>query len=447
MVFNKFRIQIIIRIALLLLVMGLIYYFLVVELNYIRTVFSFVLLMALCVELFNFLTRVNRDYCSFINSILHEDFSLYYSKSKGEKSLDQLYKTYNQLINKFHRISSEKEMNFIYLQTLVEHVKVGIISYNENNQVELVNTALKKMLNIPALRKNINISVLPQAFRDVLQEIKTGQNRLVKISVSGNLLQLAIRASEFKLEDKAYKLISVQNIKAELDKKEMESWHKLIRVLTHEIMNSITPITSLAGTLTDVSRKKIENNESDIESLKYINSGLGAIKNRSEGLLRFTENYKKLTKLPNPNFIEVSINDLCNKVKLLFMPIMESKNIKFEVSIKSESLSLCADENLLEQVLINLINNAIEAMENTSDPAIKLEINENSTGKFNILIIDKGPGIPDEILEEIFVPFYTTKEQGTGIGLNLSQQIMRLHNGEIKVTTMIGKGTVFTLSI
>jgi signal transduction histidine kinase len=279
-----------------------------------------------------------------------------------------------------------------------------------------------------------------------LLDLKSGQKALVKVDVQNELLQIAINATEFRLRDQNFTLVSLQNIQSELEEKELEAWQNLIRVLTHEIMNSVTPIASLASTINDLLNSNGQKTSAALnnETRSDVNGALRTIQKRSEGLLHFVDAYRNLTRLPVPNFQIFSVQELFKRVYHL-MQVDLAQTIRFDYSVIPESLELTADSELVEQILINILKNAIHAVTERENPRIDLTSKIDDRGRVIIQVTDNGPGIPKDMLDKIFIPFFTTKENGSGIGLSLSRQIMRLHRGTITVRSQPNEQTVFTL--
>lgn len=435
---KNFRLRILIRIIAIVLLIGLMLYFAIIDEKYLRSIYILTFIIILISELVWYIDRTNRDINSFLMGLLQNDFTTTFSASKKGKSFSQLYDTFNQITQKFKEISAERQAQHIYLETLVEHVKVGIISFDDQEKMHLINNAFKKMIGKSNFLYLSSLQTVSVELVDALRNIQPGDQKLVKLSLGGNLLQLAIHASSFKLQNQHFKLVSVQNIKNELESNELDAWQKLIRVLTHEIMNSVTPISSLTDTLSQIAAGA---NDSP-EVLPKIQQGLEAIKLRSEGLQTFTEAYRKLTRIPTPSFTKVNVHHLIKRVQTLFEN--ELNAIKIEIYIP-ENLEIIADGALIEQVMINLIKNAIDAVSEVASPRINIstEVNE----KVYITISDNGSGIEADKLDKIFVPFFTTKPDGSGVGLALSREIIRLHNGSIDVYSQTGTGTQFTVTL
>lgn len=452
MAFNSFRFNLIVRILLLTTTLFVFVYLLVNT----QLAFTMVLLAALAlvqiILLVKHVDKTNRLLNSFVQSIRYSDFSRTFQVESTDSSLNKLKTTLNEVIQDFQTVRAEKEESFHYLQTVIQHIGIALIAYQRDGSVELINNATKKLFQI---RNMNNVQVLTEYSPDLVQKlltIKHGENVLVKIREKDDLLQLSIYGTEFKIHNRNIMLVSIKNIQHELDEKEMESWQKLIRVLTHEIMNSITPISSLSSTVNllmdDIvsSLNEKEGCHHEMEDLQEISSALKTIHKRTEGLIHFVNTYRNLTRIPTPNFTIFPVIRLLKNVCELHQSEMDAKNIRCEVSVEPASLELSADEQLIEQVLINLIKNAIHALENRTNGVISLKAFLNKRGKITIQVTDNGPGILPEVLDKIFIPFFSTKPQGSGIGLSLSRQILRLHDGNINAFSEAEKETKFVLT-
>ena len=277
-----------------------------------------------------------------------------------------------------------------------------------------------------------------------IREIHTGETRLIKLTVENELLQLSIHASEFKLEDRYYKLISMQNIKTELDIREMEAWQKLIRVLSHEIMNSVSPISSLSETLHGMVK---ENNNllttSNASLYDALDKGLEAIKIRSEGLYNFTQTYRKLTGVPKLSLKKTNLKEILHRVQVLMTAKINEH--KIQLRILEVDVDIVVDPELMEHVFINLLLNAIDALKGKSDPSIHIRISKHQKGNLCIHVADNGEGIDEQTIEKIFIPFFTTRKNGSGIGLALTKQILQLHHADIQLKSEVGIGTEFII--
>jgi two-component system, NtrC family, nitrogen regulation sensor histidine kinase NtrY len=443
LILRNFRFNLLIR---LLLLMGLclLLAFLVMQTNFV--VVPLLVggsLIAAVIELLYYLERSNRDLRGFLASIQHDDFSTTFTTQRRGKSFDRLYGELNRITEQFQRIRAQKEAQYQYLQTIVAHVEVGLLAYSQRSgEVLLMNQTLQRMLRRPYLQHVNGLRHLGEPFARTLTELPTGERALIKLRRGSDLLQLAVRATEFKLEGEPYRLISCQNIRGELEARDLEAWQQLIRILTHEIMNSVTPVVSLSGTLREMFDD--ESALDDPENLLDARAGLSAIEARGRGLIRFTEAYRDLTRLPEPQFEAVVVDDLLGRIHTLYRQQLLAQGI--ELRIEAEELPpIQADPQLIEQVLINLIKNAAEALTSTPQPRVCLRAYA-ADGRSYLQVQDNGPGIPEEVLERIFVPFFTTKTNGSGIGLSLSRQIMQRHKGELSAFSEPEQGTTFTLA-
>jgi len=440
---KNFRLNILIRIIFMAILIAFLIYFILVEQHYLRSVYLFIFIVILIIEFVWYVDRTNRDFASFLMALLQGDFTTTFSESNKGKSFGELYRAFNLITKRFKKISTDKQAQHIYLETLVEHVKVGIISFDQNEKIHLMNNAIKQMLGKSTMLYLKSFSTISDELVETLRTIKPGNQKLIKVTVNNNLLQLSIHASAFKLQNDTYKLVSIQNIKNELESNELDAWKKLIRVLTHEIMNSVTPISSLTDTLGQIAQKENEKSSPTQEAMIKLQQGLDAIKTRSEGLQTFTEAYKSLTRIPQPSFVEANIYKLINGIETLLLE--ELKNIRFEIYTSDKDIKVIADPTLLEQVIINIIKNAIEAVADRKNPAISISIDKSE--KVIIQITDNGQGIDEDKIDKVFIPFFTTKANGSGIGLALSREIIRQHNGTISVKSRKGEGTVFTITL
>lgn len=407
------------------------------------------LFIIVAANLIYYVNKTNKDLGSFLLAIKQGGFTSGFTSGSRGTTYDQLSNAFNEVIEEFRKISIQKESQFHYLQTVNENIGVALISFTSNGEIEMMNPAAKNLLNKPYLR---NLNDLKKVDRDlyrVIDNLESGNKELLKIVLDGELVHLSIQAKQFILQEKEFKLVLLQNINNEIEAKEVEAWQKLISVLTHEIMNSVTPIISLITAVNSILqndegiKKKIDTLQP--EEIEDIYGSLKTIENRSKGLLKFVNAYKDYSKTPEMNPIDFDIIQLIRRIASLLNPDMEEKNIKLSLITSEQKIKTKADAELIEQVLINLIKNAIEVLEGCSNPEIKIFIRKTEDNRVDISVSDNGPGIDHEIIEKIFVPFYTTKKKGTGIGLSLSRQIMKLHNGNISVKSEPGKGTEFSL--
>jgi len=433
---KHFVIQIILRLTLVSVGMfGLIYYS-YIELNYIRIFFIAFFIFIALIELFYYLNRANKDTSNFLQSIIHNDFTLKYSADNKGNSYNKLYDTFNEVNQKFIKASQSEATEYHYLNTLIHQLKVGILSFDEKGRIGLANKAVKSLLGKTELINLLSIKKISPLLFDSFNQLKGSESRVLKVELKNRVHQLSINVSEFRLRDRSYKLFSIQDIRGELDENEMAAWQKLIRVLTHEIMNSVAPITSLSGTLNKmVSTSQQSKTPLSIQQLSSLHDGLDAIENRSNGLMKFTEAYRSLTRIPLPNIKSVDGRLYFQRIKSLFIPTLAESKIQFEMHIPKSDFELNIDPDLMEQVFINLLKNAKEAILENEEIQGKITLSVQKAVNWTISISDNGGGIPKNVLENIFIPFYTTKDSGSGVGLSLVKQIVQLHKGNIEIAT------------
>ncbi len=445
MVYKNFRLHCVIRVILLGATIYLFFYLLLQTALYATIVIVASVIVYQIYALIHFVEKTNRDLTRFLEAIKHTDFSQTFSGTGLGSSFEPLKKVFNEVIEQFRRARSEKEEHFRYLQTVVQHVGIGLIAFTQDGEIGLINTAAKRLLRVAHLKNIKTLESLSKKLVTTLLEMESGGKALIKIDDKTEFLHLAVYATEFKLREQQFTLVSIQNIQSELEEKEMEAWQNLIRVLTHEIMNSVTPISSLASTVNELLEKPKSRSEITPEYISDMRGAVLTIQKRSEGLLHFVDAYRSLTRIPRPNFKIFHVAELFTGVEQLLRASFKEKTIGLNVRIEPESLELTADPEMIEQVLINLLLNAIQALHGKSDAKIELTSRLDERGRVIIQVTDNGPGIIPEVLDKIFIPFFTTKPEGSGIGLSLSRQIMRLHRGTITARSEPNVATIFTL--
>jgi two-component system nitrogen regulation sensor histidine kinase NtrY len=406
------------------------------------------LILYLTFSIFRFAEKTNQELSRFFDAIKYSDFSQSFAQKGWGSAFEDLHHAFSEVIQRFQETRSEKEEQYRYLQNVVQHVGVGLMAFHPNGEVVLINNAAKRLLKVNQLRNIKKLSHNNPVLVKELFRVRTGDKVLVKFRELQELLHLSIYATAFKLWGRSVTLISIQNIRSELEEKEMEAWQKLIRVMTHEIMNSITPIASLASTINDMlDGEKTQSPDSltELDTVNDVRSAVKTIQRRSEGLLRFVESYRSLARLPKPDFQIYAIRDLFNRIEQLLQSKFKQQKIDLKTTIYPPGLELTADPQLIEQVLINLLNNAIKAVKKKSKAEIELTAQLNEWSRVLIQVRDNGKGIPEEIQEKIFIPFFSTDKDGSGIGLSLCRQIMRLHGGTITVHSRPSIETIFSL--
>ncbi len=445
MVYERFRAQCLGRILLLSATIAL-WVYLFFQTTYYATLLIVAGVVAYQVyALVHDVEKANRDLTRFLQAVQSSDFSQTFTGKGLGASFDALKTAFNEVLNEFRRARAEKEEHSRYLQTVVQHVGIGLIAFQPDGAVELMNNAARRLLRVGSPLRNIqSLEPFSKPLIDALLRLKPGEKALVRVEDHGELLHLAIYATEFRLRERNFILVSIQNIQSELEEKEMEAWQNLIRVLTHEIMNSVTPIASLASTANGLLSAQKEDHPQE-ETLNDVRDAVRTIQRRSQGLLHFVDAYRRLTRIPKPDFQIFPVAELFGRVQNLLRAEMESRGIHLLSQVEPKTLELTADPELIEQVLINLLLNAAQALEGRPDATVGLMARMDERGRVLVHVTDNGPGILDEVQEKIFIPFFTTRRDGSGIGLSLSRQIMRLHRGTIGVQSTPNVETIFTL--
>lgn len=443
MVYRKLRIAIVIHSGLILLWAGLFSFVLFRTRLYAALVILGLLFVYQVSALARAVDRANRDLARFFQSVRYGDFTQAFRGRDPDRSFRELHAALAEVMGAFRKARAEKEEQALYLRTVVQHIGIGLVVFEPDGDVDLVNDAARRLFKLVQLKNIRNLEDRHPALVKTLLGMKPRERALVKAEIGDEQLQLSLYATEFKLRGQEFRLVSIQDIRGELEEKEIEAWQKLIRVLTHEIMNSMTPISSLASTVQDLVAGAPKA-EVDPEAAKDIQAALRTIQKRSEGLLHFVDGYRSLARISKPNLKLFPARDLFTNVNQLLGARLAERNVHLNVSSSPAAIELLADPDLLEQVLINLVLNGVDATVGREAPQVEIAASLDERGRPVIQVKDNGSGIVPENLDKVFVPFFSTKEGGSGIGLALSRQIMRLHNGSISVASKPGE-TVFTL--
>ncbi len=445
MIFKRYETRLIIRLLLLFVVMfGAVW--LIMNKQYFFAACISPILFYQLYDLFKLLKNAQDEVKEFAESVHYRDFSRYFNVKQAPAELQPLREGFNEINTTFKVISREKETQYVYLQKILELVDTGILSYEvQEGEIAWMNETFKKLLSIPYLKTIHSLEKRDESlYKDVIA-VKPGEIRVSKVTTDKATFKVLLSATAFQTDGKVFKLIAFQNVNEALDETEAAAWRKLLSVMTHEIMNSVAPISSLAETLKNrlqASTNDLQNNAGSLEDLAI---GIDTIKRRSEGLLKFAETYRNLNKITTLNAKKVFVRDLFENLNQLMQPTLEQKNIELEIILKDPDISLSVDSNLVDQVLINLLVNAIEAVKEKELPRIALSAYYSNDNKTTIKIADNGAGMSEEVLDKIFIPFFSTRKTGSGIGLSLCKQIMMLHKGSIQVQSKEGEGTAFML--
>ncbi len=446
---NNFRANVVLR-ALALVVLSIVLAWSTVSTTWVATPFVCAALLLLSVvELIRYVERTSGELASFLNFIAHQDFSTPVTIPYKGRVFAELQQAYRVLSGELRRLNLQKEANHRYLEAVIEHVGIALCCLDAAGEVKMLNEPARRLFGVPYLHSIVSFRRVDARLPDLLLQLGAGERTLLDVRLGEDVLQLVLYATSFELLEQRYKLVSFHNIRDELDQQEIDSWRKLIRVLTHEIMNSVTPITSLSRlvreTMIDESkipplfRTLVPQEQADM--LRSVT----AIHARSSSLLDFVQAYRSFAKLPEPVFAQVNVRVLMERARTLMWQEAEAAQIAVELQCSDPALLIHADAGHAEQVLINLLRNAMEALAGKPKPRIELRGFRSDQGRVLLQVADNGAGIAAEHLDSIFVPFFTTKRNGTGVGLSISRQLMRVNRGGISVRSTPGEGSVFTL--
>jgi two-component system, NtrC family, nitrogen regulation sensor histidine kinase NtrY len=444
MTFKNFESRIIIRVLLLLVVLSLAAY-LMVQKQFLYLALLSPVIFYQVVDFIRFQYKAQEELNQFVESIHYRDFSRYFDVKHAPVELQPLRKGFNEINSTFKVISKEKETQYHYLQKILELVDTGILSYElESGTVVWMNESLKKLLNLPYLKTIHSLAKRDLTLHNEIEALQPGTSKIATAHLEKGTFKVLLSATAFQTDDKRYKLVAFQNVNEALDETESKAWQKLLSVMTHEIMNSVAPISSLANTI----KNRLQHSIADLGedgAAEDIAIGIDTIKRRSEGLLRFAETYRNLNKITTLNLKKIYVSELFSHLHQLMQPTLTQKGIELEIILRDGDVSFQADANLMEQVLINLLVNSIEAVKEKEHPKIILSAGIAPNKKVVLKISDNGSGMPEEVLDKIFIPFFSTKKNGSGIGLSLCKQIVMLHRGTIQVQSKEGEGTSFSL--
>ncbi|HEX3386496.1 MAG TPA: HAMP domain-containing sensor histidine kinase [Mucilaginibacter sp.] len=396
------------------------------------------------IEMIRFQKKAQDEVTQFVESIHYRDFSRHFDVRRAPTELKPLRKGFNEINSTFKLISRERETQYHYLQKILELVDTGIMSYDiETGETGWLNEAFKKIMGIPYLKTIHSLEKREEVLYQDIVKLKPGESKVITMTRNQQLVKILVSASLLRSDEQVYKLVAFQNVSEALDETESKAWQKLLSVMTHEIMNSVAPISSLADTLKNrlQSPDMVGAMNGQLEDLEL---GIDTIKRRSEGLLKFTESYRNLNKITKLDLKKILVRDLFENLNSLMAPTMEKKHIELDIVLRDPALAIEADINLVEQVLINLVVNAIEAVKDREEPHITLSA-ETAGNRTIVKISDNGMGMAPELMDKIFIPFFSTRKTGSGIGLSLCKQIMLLHKGNIQVQSSEGVGSAFAL--
>lgn len=445
MAYSRFETTVGLQVALIVIVSAVLAYVFIATSYYATMLLLAAVLVLLVIGLLRNVRRTNRELARFMLAIKHEDFAQSFAAQPAGGAFAELARALEEIMRRLRAAHAAKEEQASYLDTLVQHVPVAVIALDANGNVDLFNQAARRLLGTAAPQKLQDFTAFGPEFVARVFSLVPGQPELIGVQRDNGLLQLNALATQITIRGREYKIVSLQDIHGELEARELEAWQNLIRVLAHEIMNSATPISSLAATAAEL---LAEAREPDGPSsvIADVQDAVDTIAKRSTGLVHFVESYRRLTRLPKPVMKPVAVAALFGRVAQLMGPEVERRGIALVQEVTPRGLDITADADLLEQALINLVRNAVDALADAPEPRIVLKADLDSGGHAVLLVADNGHGMEPHVRANLFVPFFTTKQHGTGVGLSLVRQIVRSHRGNVGVRSAPGEGTAIRLT-
>ena len=444
MISKNLYVQIIIRVLLMVAMALLLGYTVFTKQAFIISIIPVLLILISTINLIYFLNRINRRIFYFFDAIKNEDSTLSFPKNIDNIIINDLNQSLLKVNKQIQQIYVENRQQEQYFQALLEHAATGMFTFNKKGFILHSNNLTKQLFEVDVLTHINQLERIDSKLYQTVKEIQPSEQRLITLHNEKGIIQLLIKSNSFISDQEELMLLSVHDIKNQLDEKELDSWRKLIRVMMHEIMNSITPITSLseslAGYFYSEGRVKLPT-EINEKTITTTIRGLEVIREQGKGLINFVESYRKITRLPAPKKKVFPVKDLIDNIRIISSSYINAEQVELICDVNPTELELHADEKQISQVLINLVKNAFQANEENDRAKIKISAKIGDSGRPEIKVTDNGPGISEELMDKIFVPFFTTKEAGSGIGLSVSRQIMQMHGGNLKVVSVPGKAT------
>lgn len=443
---RNFYIQLIVRV-LLITATSVLLAFSISKIWYLLLALSIIALISQVYGLIRFINSTNRKIAYFFDAIKNEDFTLRFPERVSIKSFKELNQSLNRVNGLIQEVHLQLQIREKYYQEILKQANIGIMTFNEKGHILFSNPTLEKLLNYRPLNHIKQLKQIDPKLFEVFESFKPFERKLFQLTNEREQIQLALKSTAVVLDENPLLLVVVQDINEELDEKETDSWVRLIRVLTHEIMNTITPITSISESILKYYHTDKGEVVDHLDEDKILSAarGLEVIKNQGNDLMDFVQSYRSFLNVPKPDKNIVSAKKLFEKVQVLMQRDL-NEGIDIQWKYQTTNIEFFIDEKQLTQVLINLVKNAVHSLENRPSGLIEVIAGLDVQQRKYIIVRDNGPGIPKEMIDEIFVPFFTTKEKGTGIGLSLSRQIVQLHGGSLKLYSKPDVETVFTLT-
>lgn len=455
MAFKRFLLSIIARLVVVMLSLSAFSYLVIVPGYHAASLLMFGVSMGFVLSLYAYVSKTNAELTRFLDAARYSDFGQRFRFSHLGAGFEELGETFGAILDRYKEERTERESELRHLKAMVEHVPVPLITVQADGSIHSHNNAARRLFGTTIVSNLSDLDTFGEAFRAGVQSAEPGARTLVPFMVDGMERRLTLATTQVMVGGRPETLISLQDIQNELDGAQLSAWQDLVRVLTHEIMNSITPVASLARTavdLVDDAKTKAEGNRDLVEELEDVRGAVETVARRSDGLMSFVTSYRRLTHLPAPKRSIFTVADLFDGVERLAAEDPKVRGVTLEVSVDPSGLELNADRDMVEQMLINMIQNAAQALDGSAERRIILSARLSKRGHIVIKVADTGPGIPEEIAAKVFVPFYTTKREGTGVGLALTRQVMIAHGGHARLLKGDERsdedpaGAVFTLT-
>lgn len=449
MIYKRFSIRLAVRLIALCLLLLLAIWLFVQPGYYAATVILASLFVVAAAELWWAVCRTNREIARFFDAARSADFSQRFAGEDLGSGFDELGQTFNDILDRMHEKSASKEVESRRLTNLIDHIPVPLITLHRDNSITLENNAVRRLFGAAHVSKLDDLKQFGEGFFDSVSLAVPGTRELVSFQVDGIEYQLTMAIAENVVGSESYRLISLQDIQSELDDTREQAWQDLVRVLTHEIMNSITPVTSLASTALDLVgdvQSKAGETSPIAEDLSDLRDAVTTVARRSDDLMQFVNSYRELDRIAPPEKRSILISQLFESIGQLSKAEWPDSTNWLSFSIEPAGLEVNADSVLLEPVLLNLLRNAWQATRDLDQPRVELAARLNRRGNVVIEVSDNGSGVAQDITGKIFVPFFTTKEEGSGVGLALARQVMTAHKGFIRVSESKDGGALFSLT-
>lgn len=406
-------------------------------------------LALLIAELWRYVSRTNREVARFFDAARYADYSQRFNFEHEGSGFAALGEVFTDILRRMRSRSTDQEAEMRRARALIEHIPVPLMTLHADESITLQNNAARRLFGAEHVTRLSDLRKFGFGFAESVASAVPGMRQLVTFTVEGIEYKLTLATTELIIAGKSERLVSLQDIQSELDATQAEAWEDLVRVLTHEIMNSITPVTSLARTAADVVNdvlEKVQNEEPVADDIEDLKDAIETVARRSDSLVQFVDSYRQITRLAPAEKKRVRLADLFETVVRLAQAECPHGNVEFSFDVHPSELDVYADRDLLEPVLLNLLRNAWQAQESTDEPVVRLTGRLNRRQNVVIEVADHGPGIPPAIATKIFVPFFTTRESGSGVGLALARQVMIAHGGFIRAGSNDDGGAIFSLT-